>query len=61
MARLSADYRQALWLYYFEQLSTRETAAAMGRTVHATEMLLSRARLSLRSILEQEGYTDENL
>ena len=61
MGRLKSEYRQVLWLLYFEEFSCREAAAVMKRSVHSVETLAYRARRALKIQLEQEGYTDENL
>lgn len=61
MNRLKAEYRQVLWLIYFEGFSCADAAAVMRRSVHGTEALVSRARQSLRTELNKEGYKDENL
>lgn len=61
MNRLKPEYRQVLWLTYFEELSAKETAAIMKKSVHSVENLVSRARQSLKSELDQEGYVYENL
>jgi RNA polymerase sigma-70 factor (ECF subfamily) len=44
---LSADYRMAVVLRYFEGLSGVEMAEAMGRSVKAVERLLARAKSTL--------------
>ena len=61
MRNLSSDYRQVLWLMYFEELSAKEAAAVMQKSVHAVETLVFRARKSLKSQLEMEGFHDEDL
>ena len=61
MGRLKPDYRQVLWLVYFEQFSMKEAARVMGKSVHSVETLAWRARQALREILEQEGYSYEEL
>lgn len=61
MARLKPEYRQVLWLIYFEQFSMKEAARVMGKSVHNVETLAWRARQALREILEQEGYAYEEL
>ena len=61
MAHLKAEYRQVLWLTYFEGFSNKETASIMKRSVHGTETLLYRARQSLKRLLETEGHFDEDL
>lgn len=61
MAVLSPDYRQILWLVYFENFSLRAAAQIMGKSPHAAETLVYRARLALKKQLEQEGFAYENL
>ncbi len=60
MRRLSPEYQQVLWLTYFEGLSNKEAAAVMKKTVRSVESLLYRARRSLRTQLEKEGFEYEN-
>ena len=59
MQQLKAEYRQVLWLVYFDGLPLRDAAAVMHKSVHSTEMLVSRARNALRTILEKEGFDYE--
>ena len=61
MNTLKAEYRQVLWLVYFEELSAREVAAVMRKSVHSVETLTYRARQSLRSELMKEGFQYEDL
>ena len=61
MAQLKPEYRQVLWLLYFEQFSAREAAAVMGKSVHGAETLAWRARQALKEVLIQEGFSDEEL
>ncbi len=61
MRKLKPEYRQVLWLIYFEEFSTKEAAAVMKKSVHNTETLAYRARMSLRKQLEMEGFDYENL
>ena len=61
IVKLKPEYRQVLWLIYFEGFSSREAARIMGKSVHGTETLVYRARLSLKSELEKEGFIYENL
>jgi RNA polymerase sigma-70 factor (ECF subfamily) len=48
LARLGAHHRSALTLRYLDGLPVRDVAAYLGRTVHATEALLVRARAAFR-------------
>ncbi|MBQ7827404.1 MAG: RNA polymerase sigma factor [Clostridia bacterium] len=57
MARLKAEHRQVLWLVYFEEMSAKEAAVVMKKSVHATEMLIHRAKQALKRELEKEGVT----
>ena len=58
---LKPEYRQILWLTYFEGFSNREAAVIMKKRIHTVETLLYRARRSLKTKLEQEGFIYENL
>jgi RNA polymerase sigma-70 factor, ECF subfamily len=52
--RLSVPQRLALTLRYLDGLSVPEVAAHLGRSVHATETLLVRARAALRRVYDEE-------
>lgn len=51
LEKLKPEYRQVLWLIYFDGLSFKEAAKVMKKTVHSTEMLASRARQALKKEL----------
>ena len=53
--RLGAHHRAALTLRYLDGLPVPETATLLGRTVHATEALLVRARAAFRRAYEEGG------
>jgi RNA polymerase sigma-70 factor, ECF subfamily len=55
LARLPWPQRAALTLRYLDGLPVAEVAACLGRSVHATETLLVRARSALRRIYREEG------
>ena len=61
MAALPSEQRQALILFYFEGLPYKEIASVLGRSVHAAENLVYRARQTLKKRLLEEGITNENL
>lgn len=61
LGRLKAEHGQVLWLVYFDGLSLKEAARVLGKSVHATESLIYRARLSMKTELEKEGITNEEL
>ena len=56
--QLGPHHRSALTLRYLDGLSVPEVAAHLGRTIHATEALLVRARNAFRA-LYPEGRTDD--
>lgn len=57
LARLGGHHRSALTLRYVDGLSVSEVAEILGRTVHATEALLVRARVAFRKDYERgEGH-----
>ena len=60
MKKLSPDYRQILWLSYFEELSNEEIAIVMKKNSRQIRNLLYRAKMSLRSVLEKEGFDYED-
>ena len=55
--RLGAHHRSALTLRYLDGLPVPEVADALGRTLHATEALLVRARSAFRRAYEDGGAT----
>ncbi len=55
MKQLKEEYREALYLVYFEGMSHREAAATMGKSVKQIADLVYRGRNSLRKRLEKEG------
>ena len=58
--QLGPHHRAALCLRYLDALPVAEVAAHLGRTVHATEALLVRARVAFRRVYEgTEGARDD--
>jgi RNA polymerase sigma-70 factor, ECF subfamily len=54
--QLAAQHRAALMLRYLDDLPVPDVASLLGRTVHATEALLVRARAAFRrAYADQEG------
>ncbi len=58
---LNPDYRQVLYLIYFEEFDTSQTAKIMHKTNRQVTHLLYRAKKSLKSELEREGFIYEEL
>ena len=49
LAQLAPQHRAVLTLRYLDDLSVGDVASTMGRTVHATEALLTRAKTAFRN------------
>lgn len=60
MADLQPDYREALFLVYFEGMSYREVAGVMEKSEKQIDKLLQSGKKHLRAALEKEGlaYAD---
>lgn len=57
MGRLHAEYREALYLTYFEGLSYVQAAEVMGKSIKQITNMVYRGKQSLRELLEKEGIT----
>lgn len=61
LSKLKGEYGQILWLIYFEGFSAKEAAVVMKKSVHSIETLVYRARQSLKTELDKEGFIYEEL
>lgn len=61
MDKLNAKYRQVLYLMFFEDFSTEQIAAVMKKSKRQIENLSYRAKQSLKSQLDKEGFIYEGL
>ncbi len=59
LSKLSVDYRTVLWLVFFEGLSNKEAAIVLRKNERQVRNLLYRAKRSLKSRLEEEGFAYE--
>ena len=57
LEKLKAEYREALYLVYFEEMSYRNAATVMNKSEGQITKLVYRGKQSLKAILEQEGFT----
>ena len=57
MEQLNPDYREALYLVYFENMRHTEAAAVMRKSEKQIADLVHRGKHSLRKRLEQEGIS----
>lgn len=60
LASLKSEYREALHLTVFEEMSYAEAAAVMKKSAGQIKALVFRAKKKLRKILTEEGYVYEN-
>ncbi len=61
IAKLKPEYRQALWLVYYEDFTHKQVATVMNKSVHNVEMLIYRAKKALKTQFETEGFMYEEL
>ena len=58
LAQISDQHRIALTLRYLDGLPVADVAELVGRSVHATETLLVRARVALRRVYREQESPD---
>lgn len=57
---LNEDYRNVIYLVFFEELSNEETSKVMKKNRRQIENLIYRAKAALKSKLEKEGFSYED-
>ena len=60
MERLPENQREMIYLVYFEDMKVAAAAKIIRKTSRQASNILSRARKSLKEILEKEGLGYEN-
>lgn len=58
---IKAEYRQVLYLIYFEGFRNEQVASVLGKSKKQVENLIYRGKLSLKQELEKEGFIYEDL
>ena len=61
LKKLHPEYRQVLWLLYFEGFSNTDAAAVMKMNGRQMKNLVYRAKSALKSGLNKEGFIYEEL
>ena len=61
MKKLTSQYRQVLYLVFFEDFRNDQVAFIMRKSKKQVENLVYRAKLSLKHELEKEGFVYEDL
>lgn len=57
MKLLKDEYREVLYLLYFEDMTYEEAGRVMGKNVSQITNLAHRAKKSVKKLLEKEGFT----
>ena len=58
LENIDPEMREALWLFYFEEMTYEQAAQVMGISHKKVDNLISRGRKYLKEELEKEGITD---
>ena len=61
LKKLHPEYRQILWLIYFDGLSNTEASIVMRKNTRQIKNLVYRAKSALKSELNKEGFVYEEL
>ncbi len=61
LRKLNAEYRQVLWLIYFDGLTGSEAGVVMKKNARQMKNLVYRAKSALKSELDKEGFVYEEL
>ena len=61
LRKINSDYAQVLYLVYFEGFTNEQAAKVMRKSKRQVENLIYRAKQSLKSELDKEGFTYEEL
>ena len=59
LEQLKPEYKQVLWLVYFEGCSNEQAAQIMKKSKHQTETLVYRAKKALKRELRKENFSYE--
>ena len=57
LEQMKDEYREVLYLLYFENMKYEEAGQVMGKSVSQITNLAHRAKKSMKKILEKEGFT----
>ena len=61
LAKLPTQYREVLELTWFEEFSNEQVASILGKSAKQVYNLRARAKETLKTMLEKEGITREDL
>ena len=61
LRKLNTEYRQVLWLLYFDDMPHSDAAVVMKKNTRQMKNLVYRAKNALKSELDKEGFVYEEL
>lgn len=61
LRNLHMEYRQVLWMIYFEDFSNADAAIVMRKSTRQMKNLVYRAKIALKSELDKAGFVYEEL
>lgn len=61
LGKLKKEYREALYLVYFEDMSYRDASIVMGKSEAQVTKLIFRGKQNLKVLLEKEGINDADI
>jgi RNA polymerase sigma-70 factor (ECF subfamily) len=61
LSKLKSEYRQVIYLTFFEGLDNKQAAKVMRKSKRQIENLIYRAKMSLKEQLIKEGFSYEEL
>ena len=61
LKKLNGEYRQILWLLYFDDMTNSDAAVVMKKNTRQMKNLVYRAKSALKSELDKEGFVYEEL
>ena len=59
MGQIPTAYREALYLFYFDEMSYNEVALIMKQNKKQVANLIERGRKAMRKVLDEDGYFDD--
>ena len=60
LRKLRPEYAEVLWLTYFEEMSSKDIARIIKKSVHNVDVMRARAKEQLKAQLRKDGFTDED-
>lgn len=59
LGQVPTAYREALYLFYFDEMNYNEVALVMKKNKKQVANLIERGRKALKAVLDKEGYFDD--